>query len=348
MLKLKRKWLLSFLLVIIILAIVNIAMYIFSSSKKDSAKELVILTPNSQTILTGTILAFEEKYGVKVRLIQGGTGQLIDQLGRKDKPLNADIFFGGNYTQFESHKDLFESYVSPQVSTVISDYQLPSHRATPYTINGSVLIVNNELARGLHITSYEDLLQPALKGKIAFADPNSSSSAFSQLTNILLAKGGYTSSEAWEYVKRLLLSMNSIRATSSSDVYESVAEGKMIVGLTYEDPCINLQKSGANVSIVYPDEGTVFVPSSVAIIKKAKAMKEAKQFINFILSSDVQNAFGQSTSNRPIRRDAQTSHEMKPLDEIITLKEDYGYVTRHKKKILNTYNRLHEALERGK
>ncbi|SQF36400.1 iron(III)-binding protein [Streptococcus pyogenes] len=77
-------------------------------------------------------------------------------------------------------------------------------------------------------------------------------------------------------------------------------------------------------------------------------MKEAKQFINFILSSDVQNAFGQSTSNRPIRRDAQTSHEMKPLDEIITLKEDYGYVTRHKKKILNTYNRLHEALERGK
>lgn len=34
MLKLKRKWLLSFLLVIIILAIVNVAMYIFSPSKK--------------------------------------------------------------------------------------------------------------------------------------------------------------------------------------------------------------------------------------------------------------------------------------------------------------------------
>ncbi|HFH9514693.1 TPA: extracellular solute-binding protein [Streptococcus pyogenes] len=348
MTKLKGKWFIG-LLCLVILALSGGALALKTlSSKQQMPKELVILSPNSQTILTSTIPAFEEKYGIKVRLIQGGTGQLIDQLRQKNKPLNADIFFGGNYTQFESHKDLFESYVFPQVSTVISDYQLPSHRATPYTINGSVLIVNNELARGLHITSYEDLLQPALKGKIAFADPNSSSSAFSQLTNILLAKGGYTSSEAWEYVKRLLLSMNSIRATSSSDVYESVAEGKMIVGLTYEDPCINLQKSGANVSIVYPKEGTVFVPSSVAIIKHAPNMTEAKQFINFILSSDVQNAFGQSTSNRPIRRDAQTSHEMKPLDEIITLKEDYGYVTRHKKKILNTYNRLHEALERGK
>ncbi|CRH90681.1 2-aminoethylphosphonate ABC transporter substrate-binding protein [Chlamydia trachomatis] len=320
----------------------------FSWSRKARPKELVILSPNSQTILTGTIPAFEEKYGIKVRLIQGGTGQLIDRLRQKEASLKADIFFGGNYTQFESHKDLFEPYLSPQVSTVLSDYQLPSDRTTPYTVNGSVLIVNNELAQGLNINSYEDLLQPVLKGKIAFADPNRSSSAFSQLTNILLAKGGYTSPQAWAYMKRLLVNMNSMRAASSSDVYQSVAEGKMIVGLTYEDPCVNLQKSGANVSIVYPKEGTVFVPSSVAIVKHAPAMEEAKLFINFMLSRDVQNAFGQSTSNRPIRQDAQTSHDMKALETITTLKEDYAYVTKHKKKILSTYNQLYQRLEKTK
>ncbi|HEP1436957.1 extracellular solute-binding protein [Streptococcus pyogenes] len=348
MTKLKGKWFIG-LLCLVILALSGGALALKTlSSKQQMPKELVILSPNSQTILTSTIPAFEEKYGIKVRLIQGGTGQLIDQLRQKNKQLKADIFFGGNYTQFESHKDLFKSYVSPQVATVISDYQLPSHRATPYTINGSVLIVNNELAQGLTITSYEDLLQPALKGKIAFADPNSSSSAFSQLTNILLAKGGYTNADAWAYMKRLLVNMNSIRATSSSEVYQSVAEGKMIVGLTYEDPCINLQKSGANVSIVYPKEGTVFVPSSVAIIKHAPNMTEAKLFINFMLSRDVQNAFGQSTSNRPIRQDAQTSHDMKALEAIATLKEDYAYVTKHKKKIVATYNQLRQRLEKAK
>lgn len=179
--------------------------------------------------------------GLRLRLSKEGLASSLIACVRRSS-LKADIFFGGNYTQFESHKHLFESYLSPEVATVLPDYQLPSDRATPYTINGSVLIVNNELAQGLSITSYEDLLQPALKGKIAFADPNKSSSAFSQLTNILLAKGGYTHSEAWDYVKQLLINTNSRRAASSSDVYQSVAEGKMIVGLTYEDPCINLQR----------------------------------------------------------------------------------------------------------
>ncbi|MFS6121876.1 extracellular solute-binding protein [Streptococcus agalactiae] len=329
--------------ILLVVPIIFISVFTYSISQPSKLlppKELVILSPNSQAILTGTIPAFEEKYGIKVKLIQGGTGQLIDRLSKEGKQLKADIFFGGNYTQFESHKALFESYVSKNIHTVIPDYIHPSDTATPYTINGSVLIVNNELAKGLTIKSYEDLFQPSLKGKIAFADPNTSSSAFSQLTNILLAKGGYTNPKAWNYVKKLQHNINAIKSSSSSEVYQSVAEGKMIVGLTYEDPSVNLQKSGANVSIVYPTEGTVFVPSSVAIIKNAPSMKEAKLFINFMLSLDVQNAFGQSTSNRPIRKDAQTSNGMKALKDIATLKEDYRYVTKHKGQILKTYNRI--------
>ncbi|MBW1569956.1 iron ABC transporter substrate-binding protein, partial [Streptococcus sp. SPC0] len=50
--------------------------------------------------------------------------------------------------------------------------------------------------------------------------------------------------------------------------------------------------------------------------------------------------FGQSTSNRPIRKDAQTSNGMKALKDIATLKEDYRYVTKHKGQILKTYNRI--------
>ncbi len=155
--------------ILLVVPIIFISVFTYSISQPSKLlppKELVILSPNSQAILTGTIPAFEEKYGIKVKLIQGGTGQLIDRLSKEGKQLKADVFFGGNYTQFESHKALFESYVSKNVHTVIPDYIHPSDTATPYTINGSVLIVNNELAKGLTIKSYEDLLQPSLKGKM--------------------------------------------------------------------------------------------------------------------------------------------------------------------------------------
>lgn len=333
---------------IVILGLIGSGLYAIWRHQAGPApskpRELVVLTPNSQNILTGTIPAFEEKYGIKIRLIQGSTGQLIDRL-QKARISSMQTSFWGNYTQFESHKELFEPYLSKHIGFVLPDYLLQSEVATPYTLNGSVLIVNNELAKDMVITSYEDLLKPELKGKIAFADPNTSSSAFSQLTNILLAKGGYTNPKAWSYIKQLIHSINSIKSASSSDVYQSVAEGKMTVGLTYEDPCVTLLKSGANVSIVYPKEGTVFLPSAVAIVKQSKAKAEAKLFINYMLSLDVQRAFDQSTSNRPIRKDAKASQDMKPLNDIVTLKEDYDYITRHKKDILERYNQLRKTTD---
>lgn len=40
-----------------------------------------------------------------------------------------------------------------------------------------------------------------------------------------------------------------------------MADGEMTVVLTYEEAGISLARSGANVAIVYPEEGTVLTPA---------------------------------------------------------------------------------------
>ncbi|VTB93487.1 iron ABC transporter iron-binding protein [Streptococcus pneumoniae] len=47
----------------------------------------------------------------------------------------------------------------------------------------------------------------------------------------------------------------------------------MAVGLSYEDPAVKLLNDGANIKVVYPKEGTVFLPASAAIVKKSKNPK---------------------------------------------------------------------------
>ena len=47
----------------------------------------------------------------------------------------------------------------------------------------------------------------------------------------------------------------------------------MAVGLSYEDPAVKLLNDGANIKVVYPKEGTVFLPASAAIVKKRKIWK---------------------------------------------------------------------------
>src|SRR5699024_6918474 len=180
----------------------------------------------------------------------------------------------------------------------------------------------------------EDLLNPALKGKISSGDPANSSSAFAQLTNMLLAKGGYESDEAWEYVKDLYTNIDGKISSSSSNVYKSVADGEMAVGLSYEDPVAKLIQDGANVEIVYPEEGSVFLPASAAIIKDAKNLENAQKFIDFIISQEIQNVLATTTTNRPVREDVEPSDAMKKFSDINTIQEDMDYVSEHREEII--------------
>lgn len=201
-------------------------------------------------------------------------------------------------------------------------------------------MINKDLTKGMDIKGYADLINPELKGRISTADPVNSSSAFSQLTNILLAKGGYDSEEAWNYVEELFTNIDGKISSSSSNVYKTVADGEMAVGLSYEDPTVKLLNDGANVEIIYPEEGTVFLPANSAVVKHAKNMDNAKKFIDFIISKDVQEVLAKSTTNRPVRDDVEIGENMKPLAEIKTLTEDYEYVIQHKDEIVQHYNEI--------
>jgi iron(III) transport system substrate-binding protein len=101
---------------------------------------------------------------------------------------------------------------------------------------------------------------------------------------------------------------------------------------------VKLLNDGANVEIVYPKEGTVFLPASVAVIKNAENMDNAKKFVDFVISQEIQDVLGTTTTNRPVRQDAQTSDNMKPIDDIVRLTEDYDYVVEHKDEIVKRYN----------
>ena len=44
-------------------------------------------------------------------------------------------------------------------------------------------------------------------------------------------------------------------------------------------------------------------------------MENAKKFIDFIISQEVQDTLGTTTTNRPVRKNAKTSENMKPIDK---------------------------------
>ncbi|MCL2737138.1 MAG: extracellular solute-binding protein [Propionibacteriaceae bacterium] len=307
---------------------------------------LTVYTPNEQNMLDALIPVFEADTGISVSLVTAGTGELYTRIQNEAANPQGDVLFGGGVAQAMANSSLWEPYVGANNDGMTDLGKNVGGFSTPYQADGSNLLVNTQQIGSVTVTGYADLLNPALKGKIAYGDPTNSSSAFAQLTNMLAAMGGqatmddnYTSDAAWTFVQQLLEQTGGKAIGSSSEVGQDLANGEYSVALTYEPLSRNLVVAGSPVQIVYPVEGAVFLPSGVEIIKGAKNMTQAQAFCDWIQSQEAQQLIADQTSGRPLR--AGIVKEGVPmLSEITTLTEDSTYVSAHRDDILAHYQQI--------
>ncbi|RUT34813.1 extracellular solute-binding protein [Arsenicitalea aurantiaca] len=310
-----------------------------------SGSTLVVYTPNEEGMLQSLIPVFEGNTGVEVQLITAGTGELYSRIRSEAGNPQGDVMFGGGAAQAAANITLWQEYTSPEDAAMVEAGKNTTGAFTPYQADGSNLLVNTEAAAqaGVEITSYADLLQPELKGRIAFGDPTGSSSAFAQLTNMLKAVGGdYESDAGWTFVESLVDQLDGISIGSSTQVAQDVANGEYVVALTYEPLSLNFVRSGAPVEIVYPAEGAAFLPATVQIIAGAPNPAAAEAFIDFIISEEGQTIIAEQTAGRPLR-DGITKPGLPPLSEIPTVQEDGEYVAANREAIVAKYRAILEA-----
>lgn len=313
-----------------------------SSDSGDSAGSgsLVIYSPNSDTEIDNILAAFEEKYpDITVDLQSMGTGDCVARIEAEAENPKADVMWGGmNYGVYEQNPDLWEEYVSENDENMDENYRNDTGYFSNYILSGSgAFILNDKMLKelGVEVNSYEDLLNPKLKGKIAMGDPTSSSSAWAELTNMLLVKGGYDSDEAWDYVQKFIDNLDGKIISSSSQVYKGVIDGEYAVGVSYEDPVVqaiidNKDNPDVEISMVYPEEGAVWLPAAAAIVKDAPNDENAKLFIDFLQSDDAQEIISTLTVRPANTKMKEENENMKPFDEINVATEDIKYVADHK------------------
>jgi iron(III) transport system substrate-binding protein len=338
---------------LVLMLVLVCAFSVFATGKTETTgaapkatDKLVVYSPNSEGLLKATMPAFEKMYNVKVEVISAGTGELFKRLQGEAASPYADVVFGGAFATFQTNLQLFQPYTSVNDKKLIDLYRNTDGTITSYVLDGSCLLVNTKLIGDIPVRGYRDLLNPALKGKIVSANPTASSSAFAQLTNILnaIGKGNYESQEAWDFVKALFV--NTVVIDSSSAVWKGVRDGEYTVGLSYEDPDVQLVRDGANVKVVYMEEGVVYLPAGAAIVKGAPNLVNARRFIDFITSPDIQNAYGTAVTNRPVMANVATPSYMTPIKDIKLIKEDMDYVAKHREALVNHFKDIYTSLNK--
>jgi iron(III) transport system substrate-binding protein len=277
---------------------------------------LVIYSPHPVLLSKPLLVEFEKETGIHPEMVRAGTGELLARLDEEKDAPACDVMWGGSVSSVSPKSYLFDDYVSANNEQMQPDFRNDGGPLTWFSDLPRVLIINTNLVSAQSVKGYADLLNPSLRGRIAAADPAKSDAAYEHLSNMLAAMGQGNEEQGWAYVASLCQQLDGKLMDNSRAVYQSVADGDMAVGLTFEEGAAKSIADGAPVAIVYMEEGVAASPDGIYLVKGAKHPENAKKLIDFLTGSKAQSMLVTQLHRRSVRSDMPAPRDIPPKDKI--------------------------------
>ena len=259
--------------------------------------------------------AFESESGVKVAMTRKSSGETFAQIKAEAENPKGDVWWGGTGDPHlqAAEEGLTEAYVSG-ARDKLHDWAL---RHAESASDRSVGIYSGALGYGYNTellaraglpepSCWKDLLNPAYKGHVQMANPNSSGTAYTTLATIVQLFG---EEEGFEFMRRLHKNINQYTKSGSAPI-KAAARGENTVGIVFMHDSVKQTATGFPIKTVAPCEGTGYEIGGMSIVKGGRNPGNARKFYDFALRADTQSrslevrAF-QVMSNRAARSSPQ-------------------------------------------
>jgi len=241
----------------------------------------------------GMANGFERATGIKTTVTQKATGELFAQIKAEGANPKGDIWWAGPGDAFlqAAEEGLLETYKSPNLDQLQPwakrEAELSKYRVAG--VYGGILALgyNTEVfdKKKLPVPKcWKDLTNPIYKGEVMLSNPNSSGTAYMMLASLVQVFG---EDEAFKYMKALNANVNQY-ARSGIGPMTAVTRGETGIGSTVLHGVINEVVRGFPVKAILPCEGVGYEVGSMAIIKGARNLDNAKQFFDWALTPAAQ------------------------------------------------------------
>jgi iron(III) transport system substrate-binding protein len=164
------------------------------------------------------------------------------------------------------------------------------------------------------ITSIHDLADPRLDGKIAIARPTAGSTG-AHVTAIYLV-WGQTKADAFF---KALHDNHVALLGGNAETADQTGAGSFQVGLTDTDDVVNAAANGGKLRMIVPDQGpgqdgTMTMPTTVALVAGSKHEETAKKLIDFLVSRQTETKLMELKFTRWSVRDPQNKGGVKSME----------------------------------
>ena len=258
---------------------------------------------------------YQKSTGVKVAMVQKGSGEALAQIAAEAANPRTDVWFGGTGDPHlqAAERGLTLEYASPNLKQ-LHDWAQAQHRQSGGRTVGIYMGAlgfgyNTETLAKRKVNApacWSDLLRPEFKGEVQMANPASSGTAYTAIATLVQVMG---EEKAFEYLKGLHRNVSQYTKSGTAPV-KNVARGEATVSVSFIHDAVTEAVGGFPVKSSTPCEGTGYEIGSMSIVKGAKNLDTAKKFYDWTLTAAAQELGG---ANKQFQVPSNRAAKLNPL-----------------------------------
>ncbi len=298
----------------------SITPQLVEAAKKEGT--VVYYTAVDVKVAEKVAAAFKAKYpGIEVQVERTGAERLFQRIGQELESgiNNADVINSSDaaHAIYWKRKGWLAPVLPDEVAKSFDKaYYDPDGTYAVWRATLSPIGYNSKLVKAEDAPkSFADLLDPKWKGKMVKAHPGYSGTVMTATHQISRDIG-------WEFLEKLA-KQDVMQVQSATDPSKKIIAGERLVSADGTEYNLILAKqSGAPVEIVYPTEGTPFVPGPSAVLAKAPHPNAARLFYIWSFTLEGQQIMHDVGGLRSVHPGVKEAAGVKPLSEIKLMKDD--------------------------
>lgn len=291
-------------------------------------QELTVACGNQEDVCQAWTQAFQEETGIPTSYVRMASGETVARLEAGRANPEFDVWHGGPVDGYNvaGAEGLLAQYESPAASEIDPEYMDPEGYWGGIYVGVLGFCSNQSVLDTLGIDApqtWDDLLNPDLRGQIMMAHPATSGTAFTALWTQVVLRGG--EDEAMDWMAQMHSNVLQY-TTSGSAPAQSAGRGEVAVGLVFSHDCVKLAEQGMTELVTtIPTDGTGWEIGGVAVIEGTTNLEAAQMYYDWALSAEAQEIGPQYQSYQLLTNENATPHElMVDIDEVNLVDYDFA------------------------
>lgn len=263
------------------------------SSGAGANGSLTVACSQQEDFCQAITAAYEKKTGSPVTYVRLGAGEVLARL--ETNPGEFDIWMGG---QAENHlvasdKGWIEDYISPNASALPAEYNDEKGTWSGFYTDSIAFCSNQDELDRLGVKapqSFEDLLDPGLRGHIAMPHPATAGVGYMAMYTVAQLHNGDQTATI-DYFKQLNGSIMQYSKSAATGT-EQAGRGETAVAIALDSDCQKAIDAGySSLTLSYPQEGTGYEVGAVSVLANARNGEGAKAMMDWLLSTEAQDLY---------------------------------------------------------